>query len=182
MHRLTETVHTLLATQVRPGDRALDLTAGNGHDTAALARLVGPDGLVWAFDVQPAALTATRARLEAAGLLGQVRLIQSDHRHWLRHAPEAQGLITAAVANLGYLPGSDQSTITRPESSVPAIETAWQALRPGGLLTVLIYRGHPGGAEEDAAIATWAARTGSPVWHDPAPPRGPRLLVLRRPA
>jgi len=182
MLRLTDTVHSLLAARVRPGDSALDLTAGNGHDTAALARLVGPGGLVWAFDIQPQAIEATRVRLLADGLLDRVRLIQADHCGWLRHAPAASGTLSAAVANLGYLPGSDKSTVTRPESSLPALSTAWQALRPGGLLAVLIYRAHPGGADEDVAIATWAAaQAATPEWHDPAPPLGPRLLVLHRP-
>ena len=39
---------------VRPGDRVVDATMGNGKDTAFLAELVGEDGHVTAFDVQEA--------------------------------------------------------------------------------------------------------------------------------
>ena len=37
---------------LRPGDMAVDATAGNGADTLALARMVGPDGVVHGIDVQ----------------------------------------------------------------------------------------------------------------------------------
>lgn len=181
MIRLTRLVHDLLQTHLRPGGRALDLTAGNGHDTAAMARAVGPDGRVWAFDVQDQALQATRRRLDAEGLALRVTLIQADHKDWPHHAPEAACGLDAAVANLGYLPGGDKSTVTCAASSVPALEAAWNALRPGGLQAVTIYRGHPGGAEEDAAISAWAAGLPDVRWHDPSPPHGPRLLVACRP-
>ena len=45
--------HAFLRTHVRPGAFALDATAGNGHDTLFLCRLVGAAGRVLAFDVQP---------------------------------------------------------------------------------------------------------------------------------
>jgi predicted methyltransferase len=180
--RLTHILHARLAEHLRPGDLALDLTAGNGHDTAALARLVGPTGFVWSFDLQATALAATRRRLAAEGLESRTALIQADHRHWASHAPQAIGALAAVVANLGYLPGGDKSIITTPDSSLPALQTAWHALRPGGLLGVIIYRGHPGGLEEDHAISAWTATLSVPVhWNDPAPPQGPRLLTLVRP-
>ena len=37
------------------GDRAIDATMGNGHDTAFLSKTVGPAGSVTAFDIQPQA-------------------------------------------------------------------------------------------------------------------------------
>ena len=41
---------------VRPGDVAVDATMGNGHDTLMLCEAVGPEGRVYAFDVQAQAL------------------------------------------------------------------------------------------------------------------------------
>ena len=35
------------------GDEAVDATMGNGHDTEALCRLVGPSGHVYAFRRRP---------------------------------------------------------------------------------------------------------------------------------
>ena len=42
---------SLIEGRLKSGGRALDGTAGNGHDTLLLARLAGEDGIVWAFDV-----------------------------------------------------------------------------------------------------------------------------------
>ena len=40
--------HDWISRLVLPGDTVVDATAGNGHDTAFLARLVGPEGKVHA--------------------------------------------------------------------------------------------------------------------------------------
>ena len=66
--RPTEVVHQWLAEALSPGDLVIDATAGNGHDALKLAGKVAPNGRVMAYDVQPAALEATRERLRAAGL------------------------------------------------------------------------------------------------------------------
>ena len=38
-----------------------------------------------------------------------------------------------------------------------AVQAALELLRPGGLLTIAVYPGHEGGAEEGRSIAVWAA-------------------------
>lgn len=57
--------HRLLAEVLRPGDLAIDLTAGRGHDTLWLAKQVQSDqhGCVVAFDIQAAALDSCRELL-----------------------------------------------------------------------------------------------------------------------
>ena len=47
-------------------------------NTEALARLVGPSGLVVAVDLQPRMLAMTKQRLARGGLLGRAELIQSS--------------------------------------------------------------------------------------------------------
>ena len=49
---------------VEPGDTAVDATMGNGHDTRMLCEAVGPEGRVYAFDVQAQAVEKTRNRLQ----------------------------------------------------------------------------------------------------------------------
>ena len=61
--------HDWISRLVLPGDTVVDATAGNGHDTAFLARLVGPGGKVHAFDIQEEALRSARERLREDGLL-----------------------------------------------------------------------------------------------------------------
>ncbi|MDR2863562.1 MAG: methyltransferase domain-containing protein [Puniceicoccales bacterium] len=150
---LTQLAHNTAAPLLQDGDFAVDATAGNGHDTVFLASAVGPSGHVCAFDVQQAALDATRARLEKAGLTDRVTLIAAGHETIPAHLPpDWKGTVAAVLFNLGYLPGGDHSIITRSKTTLPALHAAITWLRPGGLLSVLVYPGHPGGADEAQAV------------------------------
>jgi predicted methyltransferase len=135
----------LLAAHLKPGDSAIDATAGQGQDTSFLARLVGEKGQVWAFDIQEEACRRTKQRLTEAGLWQQVQIIHADHQFLADYVP---GFVQAAVFNLGYLPGGDQQIITRPHSTLKAVRAALATLAPGGLLTIVAYPGHAGGLKE----------------------------------
>ncbi len=154
----TALAHRIVASVLQPGEVAVDATVGNGHDTLFLARQVGPQGHVYGFDVQEEALARTRRRLEEAGLHERVTLLRRGHEYMTESVPATwHGRIGAVLFNLGYLPGgSDRSCITRPETTLPALDAALRLLRPGGVLTVVAYRGHPGGAEEAEAVRQWA--------------------------
>ncbi len=149
----------LLEDRLRPGDAVVDATAGNGHDTLFLGGQVLPGGHVFAFDVQAAALDATRRRLLENGVAeANFSLFHAGHETLAEHLPEAlRGGLAAVMFNLGYLPGSDKQCITRTETTLEAVARALEWLRPGGLLTVAVYPGHEGGAEEARKIAEWAA-------------------------
>lgn len=135
---------------VRAGDHVVDATMGNGHDTAFLARLVGETGHVTAFDVQKAALINTRALLEAEGLLSRVTLVHDGHE---RMDAYVQGKIAVAMFNLGWLPGAaDKGVTTRVETTLTAVQTCAQMLRPGGIASVCVYPGHAEGEAERTAL------------------------------
>lgn len=156
--RPTARVHRELAALLREGDLAIDATAGNGHDTLFLAQQVGAGGRVLAYDIQAAAIAATRERIAAAGLAGRVELHQASHATMARHAPA--GGVAAIVFNLGYLPGGDHAVITRTGETLAALAVAAALLRPGGLLAVTCYPGHPGGDAESEAVLRWAESCG----------------------
>jgi SAM-dependent methyltransferase len=146
--------HLLLEDRLGAGDWVVDATAGNGHDTLYLTGLVAPGGQVYAFDVQAAAVEATRQRLGTAGRLEGVTLVEAGHECMAYHLPaEWRGQVAAVVFNLGYLPGSDKSCITGVETTLRAVDVALDWLRSGGLLTVAVYPGHEGGAEEARCLA-----------------------------
>ncbi len=158
--RAVEQAHALLAKVLSPGDLAIDATAGNGHDAAFLARTVGATGHVHAFDLQTAAIEATRRLLRTQDLMTRVTLHHLGHEKMEEVLPsDLPGRISVVTFNLGYLPGGDKSLVTDPVSTLPALQSAMRFLRPGGLLTVLAYPGHPGGREECEAVrrevATW---------------------------
>jgi len=150
--RATELAHTWIRERLEafPGATAIDATAGNGHDTEFLARLVGPQGRVIAFDLQAEAIAATRNRLEDAGLHQRVILRQESHERIGDGGPFA-----AVMFNLGYCPGGDKTLITQPGSTLRALDAAAADLAAGGLITVVCYPAHPGGREEAEAVLEW---------------------------
>lgn len=144
----------VLGESLGPGDIAVDATAGNGLDTLFLSRSVGPSGRVYAFDVQEEALKNTRRRLEREQAPDNVYLLASGHEHMARHLPpEAHGTVAAVMFNLGYLPGSDEQVVTRPDTTITALDAALDLLRPRGIISMVVYTGHPGGPEEAELLA-----------------------------
>ncbi len=57
----------------------------------------------------------------------------------------------------GICPGPEHATITQPDSTVTALEAAARLIRRGGIITAVLYTGHPGGEEEAAAVEQWAS-------------------------
>jgi tRNA A58 N-methylase Trm61 len=152
---------------VRPGDIVIDATAGNGSDTLFLARTVGSNGLVYAFDIQSEALEQTQSKLESAldqASLAPVYLIHAGHEEMSdRISLDHEGQIAAVMFNLGYLPGASSPIITEAETTLPALESALRLLSGGGLITVVVYPGHKGGEREAAAAEAWAAEIPSSI-------------------
>jgi len=138
---------------VKPGDVVIDATAGNGHDTLFLAEVVGGQGQVHSFDVQYEALLSTRERLAKEVVEARIRYHLSCHARLRFHVTSA----SAVMFNLGYLPGTDQVTITRTSSTIEALQQASELLTPGGIITCVCYPGHPGGLEEAEAVMDWAS-------------------------
>lgn len=144
----------LIEGRLKNGGRALDGTAGNGRDTLFLAQLVGGNGKVWAFDIQAQALSNTAGLLRENGVEERVELIAASHADLADYVREP---LDAAMFNFGYLPGGDKTVTTKADSSVRAMQAAAALLAEGGLLTAVVYSGHPAGLAEAAAIEQWAA-------------------------
>jgi len=151
---------------LRPGDIAVDATAGNGNDTLFLARAVGQTGKVYSFDIQEEALVKTHSRLQEAGLAERVTLLTGGHEHMEKFI--AGNSCRGIMFNLGYLPGGSKEIKTLPQTTLQGTEQALKLLSPGGRLTMVVYRGHPGAIEEAEALDNfissldarfyWAAR------------------------
>ena len=165
--RATDFVRALLSAHLRPGDSAVDATCGNGHDTLALARLVGPSGYVLGVDFQAAAIEATRQRLEGENSIARVGLVAADHaslaRIWQTHAAD-EPPPRASVLNLGYLPGAEKELITSPASTLPALGQAADLLASDGLLVCTCYPGHAGGEIETSAVRAWMTALPPRTW------------------
>lgn len=145
LQRVLQYAQFLLKETVETGDIVVDATAGNGYDTTYLAQLVGEGGHVFAFDVQQQAIEATNKRLTEAGMADRVSAILDGHENVAQYV---QKPISAAIFNLGYLPGSEHQIITKPNTTLQAIESLLNLLKVGGMIVLVVYYGHEGGKEE----------------------------------
>ncbi|WP_226656156.1 class I SAM-dependent methyltransferase [Pseudalkalibacillus hwajinpoensis] len=153
LQRILPFTRTLLEAVLTEGDIAIDGTCGNGHDTLFLAESVGKSGKVYGFDIQQEAIKSTEKRLVDAEQSSQVSLFHESHAS-INHQIDSHhvGNVSAAIFNLGYLPGGDKSIVTRPEETIQAVSDILKLLRSGGLLILVVYPGHPEGKMESEKV------------------------------
>lgn len=193
--RIIPWAHEFVGEVLRQGDLAVDLTAGNGHDTLMLAEAVGPSGQVIAFDVQQPAVERTAERLASAGIdcrcidaparprpHDRVTLVRADHAELSGCLPRPP---RAVIANLGYLPGGKKTIATRPETTRAALEAALEALEAGGRLAVVVYVAHGGAAAEAEAVDALFSELSPRCWQvlglrAANRPEAPYLLVAQK--
>ncbi len=178
---LTQIAHSKIARQLHSGDWVIDATAGNGHDTVFLAENVGTAGHVYAFDIQTQAIKATASRLSAVHLQERVTLCHNSHGAIQAHTPSIwHGAVAVIMFNLGYLPHSDKSMITRPDATIPALEQSLCLLKPGGILSIIAYRSHGGGLDESEAVIDWIQSKRQFFSHELYDSKGPVLHLCHK--
>ena len=144
-------VQDFLAARLVHPQLCVDATCGNGGDTAFLCGLTAPAGRVLAFDVQPEAIRSTRARLEQADVPAErYSLICGSHADLLQYVQP--GTADAVMFNFGWLPGADHGVFSTAQSSIPALQAALQAVRPGGIVSAILYSGAVIGSDEKQAV------------------------------
>ena len=145
---------------MRPGnDTVIDATAGNGHDTVQLARLIFPtrdllgNSELIARDIQPRACEATRAVLDEYlssiassssystaqredSILNATRVLCKSHAS----IPPTANPIGLIAYNLGYLPGSTAKEIQPyAQSTLASLAAVVTRVRKGGLVSIVVY-------------------------------------------
>lgn len=160
--RPTQLAQLLLRGSIREGDTVIDGTAGNGHDTVFLAECVGLNGRVLAFDIQEQAIRSATASVMASNFGDRVEFHHLSHTRMAEHVKCDS--VAAIMFNLGYLPGDDHDFTTQTKETLTALSIATDLLKPGGILSVVCYPGHPEGAEEAAKVEAWAASLASFGW------------------
>lgn len=172
MLKQLEMAHWMLKDIIKTNDVVVDATMGNGYDTQFLAEL---GANVYAFDVQEEALNATEKRLDDAGIKNQifeknlsnlltepsVNLVLSGHEKLSEYVKEP---IKAAIFNLGYLPKTDKSVVTKADTTLTALDALTNQLVVGGRIAIMIYYGHEGGMEEKDAVIKWTSSLSQKDW------------------
>ena len=143
--------HEFLTAHLQPGGLYVDATCGNGGDTAFLCRLVGPEGRVLGFDIQPEAIASTRKHLEQLGVpASRYELHCQSHADLLQVVQP--GTADAVMFNFGWLPGADHAVFSTASSSIPALQAALEAVRPGGVVSAILYSGQVIGTDEKQTV------------------------------
>ena len=172
MLKQLEMAHWMLKDIIKTNDVVVDATMGNGYDTQFLAEL---GAKVYAFDVQEEALNATEKRLDDAGIKNQifeknlsnlltepsVNLVLYGHEKLSEYVKEP---IKAAIFNLGYLPKTDKSVVTKADTTLTALDALTNQLVVGGRIAIMIYYGHEGGMEEKDAVIKWTSSLPQNDW------------------
>jgi 16S rRNA C1402 N4-methylase RsmH len=166
LDRILPYARKLLQLALKEGDIAIDATIGNGHDTVFLAKIVGESGHVYGFDIQEQAIQKTTERLQNENLLNYVTIVQRSHSEVKEVVPShLHANLKGAIFNLGYLPGSDKSIVTVPESTISAIEQILEMMAPEGIIVVVIYHGHDGGEIEKDALMEYVQAIPQDIAH-----------------
>ncbi|QLK86296.1 class I SAM-dependent methyltransferase [Staphylococcus sp. 17KM0847] len=149
IERILPFAKTMMTTHVHTNSTVIDATCGNGLDTTFLAQLV-PNGHVYACDIQSQAIVTTRQR---TAQYSNVSIIQTGHEKIIDYIqPTHLQSLDGAMFNLGYLPKGDKSIVTRPETTIVAIEQILKHLRPKGIIVLAVYPGHEEGRIESEHV------------------------------
>ena len=131
-------VHKYIKPLITNEDITIDMTIGNGNDTQFLSSL---SKYVYGFDINPIAIDNTRKRITN----DNVKLILDNHINVDKYIQEKVKLV---IFNLGYLPNSDHSTITKTNETLIAFKKSYDLLVTNGYLIITFYLGQDGGKQE----------------------------------
>ncbi|TYI47080.1 hypothetical protein E1A91_D13G148200v1 [Gossypium mustelinum] len=148
--KATEVAHLVWRHVLHKGDIVIDATCGNGYDTVAMLKMVADEsghGRVYGMDIQTEALENTSSLLDETVTQKEkelVKLFPICHSRMDEVLPENTAVRLVAF-NLGYLPGGDKGIITTLKTTLLALEASKKMLILGGLISLVVYVGHPGG-------------------------------------
>lgn len=125
VHRLWKRF-AVQVSDVRRGERVLDVAAGSGDLAALFAPRVGPDGRVVVSDINPAMLDVGRGRLIDRGITGNVEFVLADAEN-LPFPDRYFDLVTI---------GFGLRNVTHIERALASMA---RVLKPGGRLLVLEF-------------------------------------------
>ena len=156
---------TIIGTcQARPTERGADITAltivpewrRKGYGSYLLKEVLRSLG---GYDKESATVFTAPLPADAGELAFWAKFGFAAELHCDSHANLLQyvqpGTVDAVMFNFGWLPGADHGVFSHAQSSIPALEAALEALRPGGVLSAILYSGKVIGSDEKTEILQW---------------------------
>lgn len=131
-------IHKYLKGLINSDDICVDMTMGNGNDTYLLASL---SKYVYSFDVNQKAIDNSKERCKQ---FNNIKYILDSHINVDKYIKNAN----LFIFNLGYLPNTDNPTITKANDTLIAFKKAYDLLEANGYIIITFYRGHIGGKDE----------------------------------
>ena len=128
---------------IADGAVVADLGAGGGWFTIRLARRVGPNGLVYALDIQPQMIEAINRRVQQEGLANVRTVLGTDTDPRLPSGLDAVLIVDAY---------REMDEPSRPDVIRALLQNVERALKPQGRLGVVDFlpgHGGPGPAADD---------------------------------
>jgi predicted methyltransferase len=126
---------------IADGSRVADIGAGGGYFTVRLARRVGPNGVVWAEDVQPEMLEAITRR------------VAKDVAKEIRNVVPVRGTSSDPMLPAGSLDAvlvlETYQEVQLGGNPLLFLQNVRKALRPGGRVGIIDYKKEGGGPGPD---------------------------------
>lgn len=132
-------VHKYIKSLINKNDACLDLTLGNGLDSELLCEIAKK---VYGFDISKQAIQNSQNRLKR---FNNIEFVNDNHINVDKYVKED---IKLAIFNLGYLPHSLDTNITKADETLIAFKKVYNLLINDGYLIITFYIGHKGGKEE----------------------------------
>jgi ubiquinone/menaquinone biosynthesis C-methylase UbiE len=126
---------------IADGSKVADIGAGSGYFTIRLATRVGPNGIVWAEDVQPAMLEAIKRRVakDVAKDIRNVVAVKGTSSDPMLPANSVDAVLILETYQEVVQDGNPQLFL----------QNVRNALRPGGRVGVIDYKKDGGGPGPD---------------------------------
>ena len=132
-------VHKYIKSLIKQNSICVDMTLGNGNDALLLCQMAKK---VYGFDISKQAIANSKIRLND---YNNITYINDNHVNVKNYINER---IDLTIFNLGYLPHSDDTNITKANETLIAFKNAYQLLNDGGYIIITFYIGHLGGKDE----------------------------------
>lgn len=132
-------VHKYIKSLISKDDTCVDMTLGNGNDSELLCCLANK---VYGFDISLEAINNSKTKLSK---YNNITYINDNHTNVDKYVKEE---VKLAIFNLGYLPHSKDTNITKAEETLIAFKKVYELIQNNGYIIITFYIGHLGGKQE----------------------------------